>query len=886
MQTSQLRESFLNFFLTHGHKVLPSSSIVPNDPTLLFTSAGMVQFKEIFQGARQPLFPRVVTCQKCFRATDIEKVGKTSYHHTFFEMLGNFSFGDYFKEGAIELAWEFLTHELGISPDNLWVSVYEEDDETHSIWQNSIGIPPAKIIRLGKADNWWGPVGNSGPCGPDTEIFYDFGEKKGCGPTCAGVSCNCARFNEVWNLVFIQYDAQLDGTLLPLREIGIDTGMGLERTAALLQGVASNFEIDIFRPLIDQIETAYSGKREEGQIALRNLIADHIRAIVFLIAAGVVPASDKQGYVLRRLLRRTVRASETLHLTPGILPHLVDPVVETMSALYPEIELRSALAKRIITSEESTFRRTLLAGERMLAEIISALLAQNEKIIPGKQVFELYDTYGFPIEMTEEIAAAAKIKIDHTGFEQEMAKQKNRSRAGKKESVSKIKVDPLHQHGSLFCGYTTDTVVSEILQIIPLPRENQPATLAINAGEEGIIILRQTPFYAESGGQIADTGEIENQTRHGQGQVVDVQQDASGTFLHQVKVIAGGFSANDLALLKIDSKRRRRIERNHTATHLLHAALRQILGEHVVQSGSRVTEEDLRFDFNHFASVRPAELTAVENIANLILLDDIAVKTTEMPLTEALELGAIAHFDEEYEGKELVRLIQVGHFSAELCGGTHVRRSGEIGLIKIISEESVAAGKRRIRAVTGDGVLQWVRSEENILTQLRERLGTDPLQGLSRLKEESEQLQTRVNRLTNELLHEKKEAFLRRGEMIDGVMLVVGRLDMGIEELKMMADILLADAARAATLLIGDDGNRAVALCKVTANLNAVAAGKVVREIAALLGGGGGGSRTFAQGGGPDVSKIDAALKQGWTMIRAAIAAQTVDSGSETTAST
>ncbi len=871
MQTSQLRKFFLDFFVSHGHKVLPSSSIVPDDPILLFTSAGMVQFKDIFRGERQPLFPCVATCQKCFRATDIEKVGKTSYHHTFFEMLGNFSFGDYFKEGAIELAWEFLTHKLGISPDNLWVSVYEADDETYSIWQDSIGIPPAKIIRLGKKDNWWGPVGGSGPCGPDTEIFYDFGAEKACGPACKGVNCDCARFNEIWNLVFIQYDAQPDGTLLPLKQTGIDTGMGLERTAVLLQGVSSDFEIDIFRPLIDQIEAAYSGKIEGGQIAPRNLIADHIRAIVFLIAAGVVPASDKQGYVLRRILRRTVRASETLHLTPGALAHFVDPVVETMSEAYPEIKLRCALAKRIITIEESTFRRTLLAGERMLAEIIPALLAQNEKIIPGNQVFELYDTYGFPIEMTQEIAATANIEIDHQGFEAEMARQKNRSRSVKKVSVSAIEIDPIHKNDFLFCGYTTDRIESEILQIIPSQRENPPASLAINAGDEGIVLVRQTPFYAESGGQIADTGEIENKTRHGKGQVLDVQQDACGIFLHRVKVIQGEFSYQDQCLLKIDGERRRRIERNHTATHLLHTALRQILGEHVVQSGSLVTQEELRFDFNHFEPVTPAELTAVENLANSIVLADLAVETTEMPLEAALALGSMAHFAEEYEGKELVRVVQVGRFSAELCGGTHVRRSGEIGLIKILSEESIAAGTRRIRAVTGDGILRWLRTEADILTQLRGKLGTDPLQGLARLAEEKEQLQTRVIRLTKDLLHEKRAAFLRRVEKIDSVMLLAGRLDMGTEELKMMADILTAAASRAVVLLIGNDGNRAVVVCKVTANINQVVAGKVVREIAPLLGGGGGGSSRFAQGGGPDANKIDAALKKGCAMIRASI---------------
>ncbi|MCI2426828.1 alanine--tRNA ligase [Candidatus Acetothermia bacterium] len=873
MKASQLRRLFLDFFVAHGHKVLPSSSIVPDDPTLLFTSAGMVQFKEIFQGERQPLFPRVATCQKCFRATDIEKVGKTTYHHTFFEMLGNFSFGDYFKEEAIALAWKFLTHELGISPENLWVSVYEEDNEAYSIWQDSIGIPSAKIIRSGKEDNWWGPVGGSGPCGPDTEIFYDFGVEKACGPECSGINCDCARFLEIWNLVFIQYDAQPDGRLLPLKQTGIDTGMGLERTAALLQGVASDFEIDIFRPLIEQIETVYSGKIEGEQIVPRNLIADHIRAIVFLIAAGVVPASDKQGYVLRRILRRTVRAGEMLHLAPGVLSQFVDPVVETMSKTYPEIELRCTLAKRIITIEESTFRRTLLAGERMLEEIIPALLAQNKKIIPGKQVFELYDTYGFPIEMTQEIAAAANIEIDQRGFEMEMVRQKNRSRSVKRESVSAREIDPIHKNESLFYGYTADTVESEILQIIPSQREDSPPSLMLRTGEEGIILVRQTPFYAESGGQIADTGEIENKTRHGKGQVFDVQQDTYGRFLHRVKVIQGEFSSQDQCLLKIDRERRRSIERNHTATHLLHTALRQILGEHVVQSGSLVTQEELRFDFNHFEPVTPAELVAVENLANSIVLADIEVETMEMSLPAARALGVIAHFAEEYEGKELVRVVRVGRFSAELCGGTHVRRSGEIGLIKILSEASVAAGTRRIHAVTGEGILRWLRSETDILTQLRSELGKDPGQGLSRLLEEKEQLQAQVIRLTQDLLCEKRAAFLRQGEKIDNVMLFAGRLDMGIDELKMMVDILTAEAPHSVALLIGNNGDRAVAVCKVTANINEVVAGKVVKEIAALLGGGGGGSRTFAQGGGPDVNKIDAALKKGSAMIRASIEA-------------
>jgi alanyl-tRNA synthetase len=863
MLASELRKRYLDYFSNRGHKVFPSSSLVPKDPTLLFTSAGMVQFKEIFWGKVPPRFPAATTCQKCFRTTDIENVGKTAFHHTFFEMLGNFSFGDYFKEGAIDLAWKFVTGELSIPRDRLWVSVYEEDNEAYEIWRDTIGIPPEKIVRLGKEHNWWGPVGNSGPCGPDSEIFYDAGQAKACGPDCRGVACSCDRFSEIWNLVFMQYDAQEDGGFVPLRRKNIDTGMGLERTSAVLQGVASDFEIDLFRPIVEAIQTEMTRSLRPTDLTDRNVVADHIRGTVFLIADGVLPGNEKQGYVLRRILRRAIRAGEKLGLSEGALRGFVEPVVDSLGAVYPEIVASRPLAERVVAREEATFRRTLASGERRLKGILKDLAKSKEKVLPGEIAFELYDTYGFPLEMTEEIAAESGVSVDRPGFEAAMAGQRKRSRVVWGQ-VSIEARTAMSATGSVsrptdFLGYEK-TEAEGTIAGIPEKGDHGPA-----------VVVDSTPFYAESGGQIADIGTIENLTRAGKGQVVDVQKNPHGAFLHRIQVVEGDFQIGDHVCLSVDVERRKRIARNHTATHLLHAALRQIVGKHVIQAGSYVSDEELRFDFSHFEALTPEEIRRVEDLANQLILADLPVTPEEKPLEEAIASGAMAHFEEEYKGKEKVRVVSVGDKSRELCGGTHVRSSGEIGLVKVISEESVAAGTRRIRAVTGEGVLARLRAEEDLLGRLKGELGEDPLAGLAKLRSELDLVRGELLRVTEEALLRTRDELLERAEKAGEATLLSGRLDRSAEDLKRLADLLEEGARPAVVLLAGKAGERGVTVSKVSKGLKAVDAGALVRTMASLLGGGGGGNRSFAQGGGPKVEEVDAALAAGVDAARAAL---------------
>jgi alanyl-tRNA synthetase len=862
MRADELRKAYLDYFAARGHERLPSSSLLPNDPTLLFTAAGMVQFKEIFWGRVPPRFPRVATCQKCFRATDIENVGKTAFHHTFFEMLGNFSFGDYFKEGAIELAWGFVTKELGIPKEKLSVSVYQDDDEAYAIWRDRIGIPPERIHRLGKEHNWWGPVGNSGPCGPDSEIFFDWGKEKACGSKCRGVACDCDRFSEIWNLVFMQYEAREDGSLVPLQKKNIDTGMGLERTSAVLQGVPTDFEIDLFRPIVEAIEGAMPRPPRPEDRANRNLVADHLRGTVLLMADGVLPGNEKQGYVLRRILRRAIRAGERLELKEGALAGLVLPVVDSLGATYPEVVAARALAERVIRHEEESFRRTLASGERRLEEILKGLGKGKEKVLPGGVAFELYDTYGFPLEMTEEIAVESGVSVDRPGFETAMAGQRERSRRGSVSlAVDMILVNPDEAGPTRFVGYETLTAEEEVEGYYP------------GGGGTAELVVERSPFYAEAGGQIADTGAIENLSRSGKGEVLDVQKNPYGAFLHRIKVLEGDFQVGDRVRLSVDAERRKRIARNHTATHLLHAALREVLGPHAVQAGSYVSDQELRFDFSHFERLKEEEIARAEDLANRAILADLPVTTEEKPLDEAIASGAMAHFQEEYKGKDKVRVVSVGDVSRELCGGTHVGRSGEIGLVKVVAEEAVAAGTRRIRAVTGDGVLARLRAAEGLVAELKGALGEEPKDGLARLHEQVTALERSLAEMTDLVLAAKADGLLKGAEKVGATPLVSGRVDLPAEALKRLADLVEEAARPALVLLVGNAGGRGVAIAKATKGLAKADAGALVRTMAAELGGGGGGSKGFAQGGGPDVAKLDQAVAVGLAAARAALRA-------------
>jgi len=865
MRADELRKAYLDYFAARGHERLPSSSLLPNDPTLLFTAAGMVQFKEIFWGRVPPRFPRVATCQKCFRATDIENVGKTAFHHTFFEMLGNFSFGDYFKEGAIELAWGFVTKELGIPKEKLSVSVYQDDDEAYAIWRDRIGIPPERIHRLGKEHNWWGPVGNSGPCGPDSEIFFDWGKEKACGPKCRGVACDCDRFSEIWNLVFMQYEAREDASLVPLARKNIDTGMGLERTSAVLQGVPTDFEIDLFRPIVEAIEGAMPRPPRPEDRANRNLVADHLRGTVLLMADGVLPGNEKQGYVLRRILRRAIRAGERLKLREGALGRLVLPVVDSLGATYPELVAARALAERVIRHEEESFRRTLASGERRLEEILKGLGKGKEKVLPGGVAFELYDTYGFPLEMTEEIAVETGVSVDRPGFEAAMGGQRERSRVlTAKVAVSATvdrKVIRAWQELTQFVGYQGTQADVNVVEVLDVGSDLRS------------VVFDVTPFYAEAGGQIADTGAIENLSRSGKGEVLDVQKNPYGAFLHRIKVLEGDFQVGDRVRLSVDAERRKRIARNHTATHLLHAALREVLGPHAVQAGSYVSDQELRFDFSHFERLKEEEIARAEDLANRAILADLPVTTEEKPLDEAITSGAMAHFQEEYKGKDKVRVVSVGDVSRELCGGTHVGRSGEIGLVKVVAEEAVAAGTRRIRAVTGDGALARLRAAEGVVAELKGALGEEPLGGLARLHEQVTALERSLAEMTDLVLEVRRDELLKRAEKVGATPLVSGRVDLPAEALKRLADLVEEAARPALVLLVGNAGGRGVAIAKATKGLAKADAGALVRMMSAELGGGGGGSKGFAQGGGPDAAKLEQALSVGLAAARTALRA-------------
>ena len=868
MKVSELRTRYLEFFTVRDHMKLPSSPLVPNDPTLLFTSAGMVQFKDYFAGRAAAPYPRVTTCQKCFRTTDIENVGKTAFHQTFFEMLGNFSFGDYFKEGAITMQWEFLVKELCIEASKLWVSIYLDDDEAYDIWHDVIGLPAERIVRLGKEHNWWGPVGNAGPCGPDSEIHYDNGIEAGCGdPDCLGPACDCDRFSEMGNLVFIQFNADEDGLLTPLANSNIDTGMGLERMAATLQRAETNYETDIFRPITEAIESASPRSLTATGIVYRNSIADHVRAVLFLLSEGLMPSNEKQGYVLRRILRRAIRAGEQLELAPGSLATFIEPVIDTMGSTYPEIVDSRELAHRLISREEETFRRTLRDGERRLNKVLDDLTEAKETTLPGDAAFELNDTYGFPLEMTQEIAADRGIAVDLSGYKNALEKQRARSRRSTEEDQLDSQVKQA-QGGSetRFLGYDTLEGEAEILQVIPDSPELKDPTLRA-------IIVNESPFYAASGGQVADTGFVESLSNPGKtSRIVDVIKMPHGPSVHEIEDKDVLFHPGDHVKLVVDAERRNRICRNHTATHILHAALRNVLGSHVKQAGSLVNDAELRFDFSHFEKMTDAQMHQIEDMANATILADHTVTTELLSLEQATATGAMGLFEDEYRGKSKVRVVSVGHVSKELCGGTHVARSGEIGLIKIVSEESIASGTRRIRAITGDRVLEYIREQEAFHSSIHEHLGDDPVSGIEQLRSQVEALTAQLDAYVGAQLQTLSQEMAKTSVAHGDVHLVVARADLPGDQLKQLADLIEEASQPAVIILAGESSGRALVVCKVSKGVQGVRAGDVVKLMCKALGGGGGGAPHFAQGGGQDPSKIDAVLQTAGREIVQALA--------------
>ncbi len=851
MTGQELRALYLDYFRREGHAVLPSASLVPNDPTLLFTSAGMVQFKDIFWGKVPPVHPRVTTCQKCFRTTDIERVGTTAHHHTFFEMLGNFSFGDYFKEGAIELAWRFLTRELGLPRERLWVSVYEEDDEAAALWRKVAGLPRERIVRLSKEHNWWGPVGNSGPCGPDSEIYWDWGLPP-CGPDCKP-SCDCGKYSEVWNLVFMQYDAQPDGSLRELARKNIDTGMGLERMAAVLQGVRSNFDTDLFRPIVEAVEGLARGGIPREGLHHRNAVADHIRAVAFLVADGVLPDSKSdRGSVLNKVFVRMLVSADALRIPLDAVSTLIEPVLTTFGDVYPEIRDRAPLTRKVVAAEVESYREIRKRLER-LAEGISP----NLRILPGQTAFTWYDTHGIPKEHIAAFAAERGLGVDWEGFERELEAQRARSRgAHEGGSTAPLPVSAEGKGSALretreteFVGYTALAAEAEVVDVVAEP--------------EVRLVFDRTPFYAEAGGQVADTGWIENLSRPGRAEVLDVQKSPRGT-VHTVRVHEGEFRHGDRCRLVVDEGRRRKIERAHTATHLLHAALRRVLGDHVIQAGSSVEPEEFRFDFTHFAPLAAEELAQVEGLVYEAVLQDIPLRIEELPLEEAKKRGAIAHFEEEYRGKERVRVVQVPGFSMELCGGTHVRRTGEIGLLVLLSEEAVGAGVRRLRALVGGAAGHYVadlRRERREVAALLEVPEPELAAGVRRVLDEARALRRRAESLEGELASLRAEGLLASAREVGGTKLLSAIADGGAEDAKRFADALAARLGRCAVVVGARGEGKGVVVAKVVDEPR-LSAGDLVRIASQALGGKGGGRPTFAQGGGPNVQALPEALER------------------------
>jgi len=860
MKSAEIRDAFLQYFKRQGHRVVPSSSLVPgNDPTLLFTNAGMVPFKEVFLGQDQRDYRRAASAQRCVRAggkhNDLENVGYTARHHTFFEMLGNFSFGDYFKRDAIHFAWEFLTDVLALPPERLWITVHTSDDEAADIWQKEVGVSPERFSRLNE-DNFW-QMGDTGPCGPSSEIFYDHGPEVPGGPP-GSDGDDLDRYIEIWNLVFMQYERQSDGELKPLPNPSIDTGMGLERIAAVMQGVHNNYDIDLFQHLLAAAAEATATNDRESK-SLR-VIADHIRSCAFLISDGVMPSNEGRGYVLRRIIRRAVRHGHQLGQEQPFFHKLVTALAEVMGEAYPELRQQEAQLAKVLLLEEEQFAKTLDKG---MAVLENALQELSGRELPGDLVFTLYDTYGFPVDLTADIARERGLSLDMAGYEQAMEAQRARARA-----AGSFKLDytaaGLDLPATEFLGYTQ---LAEEGQVLALVKEGQPVE-ALEEGEDGAVVLDRTPFYAEAGGQVGDTGYLE--TDEGlRFEVRDCIKEGA-SHLHLGRLLHGSLRKGDRLYAKVDPKVRQATALNHSATHLMHAALRQLLGEHVTQKGSLVDSERLRFDFSHFEPVKPEQLKAIEDLVNQQIRANTPVQIEHTDMETAKARGAIALFGEKYGDN--VRVLSMGDgFSVELCGGTHVARTGDIGLFRITSESGVAAGIRRIEAVTGEGALERFDALEILTDKAAQALKTRREQ----LPEKAQQLVEQNRKLERELSALKaKLATAGSGNLLDEVQEVAGVKVLAIKlegadskSLRESADQLKNKLGSGVVLLATVDGDKVALVAGVTKDLTGkLKAGDLMRQVAARVGGKGGGRPDMAQGGGSDPGGLEQALKAvpGW----------------------
>jgi alanyl-tRNA synthetase len=866
MKSQEIRTTFLEYFESRGHKIFQSSPLIPwNDPTLLFVNAGMVRFKTIFLGEEKSPYKRAVSCQKCMRAggkhSDLENVGHTARHHTFFEMLGNFSFGDYFKKDAILFSWELLTKWFKLPEEKLYVSVYEKDDEAAKLWSELIGLSDERIARLGAKDNFW-QMGDTGPCGPCSEIIIDQGRDIGCGkPECA-VGCDCDRFLELWNLVFMQFNRDNNGELTPLPKPSIDTGMGIERISAVLQGKTSNFDTDLFKPIIRDI-SALSGVQYglsmETDASFR-VIADHIRATVFLLSESLAPSNEGREYVLRRVIRRASRHARLLDIHEPCLYKLTDSVIDIMGDIYPEIKIEANRTKKLLKIEEESFMKTIETGMNILDDIISMAKKDDTRIILGKEIFKLYDTYGFPLDFARDIAMDAGLRIDEEAFQREMELQRQRSGI----SFVKTKVVLLPHSGETeFVGYDTLKTEANIQEI---SKDNKFIN-ELTEGEEGEVILDKTPFYGEAGGQVGDTGTIESEDSSIK--VLDTKKPAPHLHIHNVRVERGKITKRDKVTCLVDTDRRRAIMRNHTATHLLHKALRIVLGDHVKQSGSVVSPERLRFDFTHFDAMQYDEIKRVEDLINEKILEDIPVKTDIMKIDEATKTGAVALFDEKYG--ETVRVVSVDDFSKELCGGTHCKATGEIGPCVILSEGSVASGIRRIEAVTGKSAFDYLKHKETELDSIKGLLKSErPLEKVEKLLNDIKSMEKEIQKLKTGSAKDIISEALKEAHELDGVKVVKIRQDgLNPTELRLLADNIKERLKSGIIVVSSVIDSQAAIVCMVTKDMkDRYNAGEIVKSISIIAGGKGGGKPEMAQGGTKDIEKLDNALESLYDIIK------------------
>ncbi len=876
MTGNDIRNGFLNYFRKKKHLIIHSSSLVPKgDPTLLFTNAGMVQFKEVFLGNEKREYNRAASSQKCVRAggkhNDLEVVGRTARHHTFFEMLGNFSFGDYFKEDAVNYGWEFLTEVMELPKEKLWITIYKDDDEAFNIWNKKISIPSEKIVRLEEKDNFWS-MGETGPCGPCSEIHIDQGENVGCKKPECNVECDCGRFLELWNLVFMQYDRDKKGKLKPLPKPCVDTGLGLERLSSIMQNVHSNYDTDLIRPIILQISKLTGknyGDNEDRDISLK-VIADHARAVTFLVGDGVMPSNEGRGYVLRRILRRALRHGKMLGMEKPFLYSTAEEVIELMKDSYPELVDMKNYILKVVLNEEERFSNTLNYGMSLLEEKIKKLKENGQKTFSGDEVFKLYDTYGFPADLSEDIVKDSDLEFDSEGFQKAMTTQKNKARAAWKgsgeEHIKKIyKTMSEKFPATQFEGYDALKTEGTLLAII----KEDSVIESASTGDKVDLIFDKSVFYGEAGGQRGDKGRISGNSV--QIEVLTTLKPLPPLYVHSCKIISGNVKKGMKLTLQVDLEDRQATALNHTATHLLQAALKEVLGDHVKQAGSLVEKNRLRFDYTHFSPLASREKEKIENIVNQKIMENIPVQTTNMPIDDAIKKGAVAIFGEKY-GDE-VRVVNVEGFSKELCGGTHVNATGEIGLYRITSEGGIAAGVRRIEAITGKKALQQTKKEEANLTEIRKCLNAQPGEEVEKVKKilsRAKELEKEAARLKEKLAHGGGEQdVLSEVKEINGVSVLVKELEEAdAATLRTFIDNVKNRLGSGIIAVGSKQGDKVFLAAGVTKDLtNKYHAGKIIREVAAIVGGSGGGRSDMAQAGGKFPEKLSTALKKIFEII-------------------